>query len=101
MFWFTAFVIGTIYGVFFETTDDGWAKWWLFNISVTAVVCGLALILYLCGGVRDIRDLFRALKTAKRNALDDGSVEAHHNVADDSVPSDTTCQKDSEKTVNK
>ena len=37
------------------------------------------------GGVRDIKDMFRTLRTPDRNMLDDGRVVDHHSLADEAI----------------
>ena len=91
MFWFGSFVIGTIAYLIWPWSDDGWAKWWLFKLILTGVLAVITTIWYLWGGTLDLVDLFKRLKTAKRDHRDDGSVRAHHNLADeDQAPESTT-----------
>jgi len=65
-------------------------NWWFNYYMVTAVWLTLAVatgvaIWFSIGVTRDLRDLFRTLKTAQRNAADDGTVRAHHNLGDEIV----------------
>jgi len=84
-FWFFSFLIGTAYcllsGV--KTTDEGWAKWWMFVMGTNLAIGCFTTVWFICGGVRDMKDMFRTLETAKRYALDDGSVEKHHSRIDE------------------
>lgn len=73
-FWCITFLIGTIWGLCADISDDAWANWWLFRLSVTGVVCLLTIIWFLWGGIHDVLDLFSTLRTAKRSAEDDGTV---------------------------
>jgi solute:Na+ symporter, SSS family len=82
LFWIMAFIIGSILYQIFGASDDTWSQWWLFKISAIGVIAFIVTIWFLIGGIFNIIDLFRTLKTAKRSALDDGSVKSHQNVAD-------------------
>lgn len=87
LFWFIAFVIGTIFYSIYGASDDTWANWWLFRTSLMAIVALITFIWFFWGGTRDSVDLFRTLKTAPKNILDDGSVVGHHNAAECNTPS--------------
>lgn len=82
LFWFSAFVIGSILYRIFGASDDTWAKWWFFKLSTISILALGVTIWFLIGGVYNLFDLFRTLKAVKRNALDDGAVAGHQNVAD-------------------
>ena len=43
-------------------------------------------IWFTCGGVRDIRSLFRRLSTTQVNERDSGFVVGHHNLEEDPAP---------------
>jgi SSS family solute:Na+ symporter len=62
-----------------ETTNRwataAWSRYWLVFGVVVPFVIGLATtIWFTIGGVRDLRDFFRALRVLKRDATDDGRV---------------------------
>lgn len=82
-FWFFAFTIGTTYHFIFGSTNDGWAKWWLFQIGLSAAAAIITIIWFICGGTRDIIYLYKTLAKIKRNDLDNGRVVKHHNIADE------------------
>jgi hypothetical protein len=53
-----------------------WSNYWLvFGIWVPLVVGTFTFVWFTIGGVRDMRDFFRALKTLTRDATDNGRVE--------------------------
>jgi SSS family solute:Na+ symporter len=54
----------------------GWSRYWLiFGVGVPFVIGLATTVWFTIGGVRDLRDFFRALRTVKRDASDDGRVE--------------------------
>ena len=89
MLGFTAIFIGvTIYQFVWGTTDAFWIKYWTGFVWLTAIVGAVTLAWFLVGGLFDARDLFRTLKTAERNVLDDGRVAGHHSVVDEELEED-------------
>jgi SSS family solute:Na+ symporter len=62
-----------------------WANYWLIlAIQIPFAVSIVTFIWFSVGGFRDIRDFFKALKHLRRDARDDGRVEHHHNLEDES-----------------
>ncbi len=80
---FVIFIVGTIYNLFNDVSDDAWAKWWLFYVIFISIAGFVVLILYIVGGIFDLRYMFRVLKSAKRNDTDDGTVVHGHNLSDE------------------
>ncbi|MHB9071000.1 MAG: sodium:solute symporter family protein [Sedimentisphaerales bacterium] len=85
LFTFAVFATGVIcYKLLnIEFSDIQWGHWWTFYISMMAVITIIVAVLFIWGGIRDMLDLFRTLKSAKRNVNDDGTVVGHHNVSDE------------------
>ncbi|HLS28462.1 MAG TPA: sodium:solute symporter [Opitutales bacterium] len=73
-FFFTIFIIGTVAGVFLDLEDSVWERWWMIHIGLTVVVGTGMIIWFLIGGIRDIIDLVRTLRTVQRDMADDGTV---------------------------
>lgn len=62
---------------------EWWAHYWMVTgIALPCVIAFATLIWFGIGGVRDLRDFFIALRTHKRDALDDGRVVGHQNLED-------------------
>jgi SSS family solute:Na+ symporter len=52
-----------------------WSRFWLiFGVVVPFIIGAATFIWFTIGGIRDTRDFFRALRTLKRDANDDGRV---------------------------
>ena len=78
------FIIFTIINLVTDVSDDAWGKWWWFYIWIYGFGLGICTtIWFLWGGFKDLFDMFRTLRTIKRDALDDGSVSGHQNVSDE------------------
>jgi SSS family solute:Na+ symporter len=62
-------------------------SWWINFWRVTGIWLPFAIAIVMVvwftwGGTKDIRQLFARLRTADRDALDDGTVAGHSNLAD-------------------
>ncbi len=56
-------------------TLAAWARYWMiFGVAVPFVAGTATFFWFTIGGVRDTRDFFRALRSLKRDAADDGRV---------------------------
>ena len=61
-----------------------WANYWLIlALGVPFVIALVTLVWFTIAGLHDMKLFFIALKTQKTDALDDGRVVGHHNLADD------------------
>ncbi len=89
LFWFVIFIVGTLLGLIhrndegsvihawipdflrdltvmvYTGTDDGWAKYWIFQQGVTIAVGCVTVVWFLWGGFRDLRELLKTLKRVK------------------------------------
>ena len=68
------FIVVSILAIVFNLTDQGWSNyhryWMTFNIFTSFVIA----VWLTTGGFRDMRRLFRDLKTARPDYSDDGTV---------------------------
>jgi SSS family solute:Na+ symporter len=81
IFWFLVFVIGSIWYLWHPWSLETWGRYWYVNSILLPMLVGIITSVWLTwGGVRDLRRLFRDLRTCERNALDDGIVVDHHNL---------------------
>ena len=61
---------------FYDWPVEWWANYWMITaIGFPFLIAVATLIWFSIGGIRDIRDFFRALATMQRDARDDGRVE--------------------------
>ncbi|MBC2592839.1 sodium:solute symporter [Ruficoccus amylovorans] len=77
LFFFLAFIVISIWQLFYHWTDAWWANWWLFNVVVTGIVAAFTTIWFLLGGIKDMKALFCLLSSISRDKLDDGTVDEH------------------------
>lgn len=93
MFWFVTFVIGTVYNLRNDVSEDVWAKWWQFKLMVVGSVAFITIVWFLWGGILDVVELFKSLSVIRRNVLDDGRVVSHHNLIDEEIDIKTSDEK--------
>lgn len=86
--WWTVILTGTVYNFIMAKCGrpvraESWATFWRVTIMLNFVFGTVITIWLAAGGIIDVRKLFKTLKKAKRNALDDGRVVDHHSLADE------------------
>jgi SSS family solute:Na+ symporter len=92
MFWFLAFVVGCVWYFWRPWSLETWGRYWFMYSFVLPLFIGTITTVWLTwGGVRDLRRLFRDLRTCERSALDDGMVIDHRNL--DEVAKEARNQK--------
>jgi SSS family solute:Na+ symporter len=74
--WFAVFVIGTIWNLTSDVSDEAWMTYWYVFVTVRIVAAAMVVIWFAIGGVRDIRRMFARLKTMDRDESDDGTVRS-------------------------
>ena len=80
LFFFAVFLVGTFYALNYEVADSAWLAFWKVYCAVMMCLTIVIAIWLAIGGTRDLRDLFRMLKTVRRDARDDGTVVGHRNL---------------------
>lgn len=83
MFWFLVFAVMSIWYVVSPWPLHVWSTYWHFYAIIIPIFVGVVTTIWFTwGGTRDLIRFFRALPNVKRNTLDDGSVEDHHNIGE-------------------
>lgn len=72
--WFVVFVVGTIVNLTHDISDDSWLTFWFTNTVFVFVIGIITTIWFLVGGIFDVKDLFKTLKSKKADELDIGMV---------------------------
>jgi SSS family solute:Na+ symporter len=85
LIWFLIFIIGTIYNLAVNVPDSSWALFWAWQFGINLVVGTITTIWFFIGGIYDVQDMFKTLRSAKREMLDDGMVVGHHNLGEQAV----------------
>lgn len=72
--WLLVFIVGTIYNLTHDVSDASWLQFWRLYLVVHIAVSVIVIVWFLIGGFRDIGAMHARLKTADRDARDDGFV---------------------------
>ena len=75
MMWFVSFVVGTVVNLSTNVSDEAWVGWWTFYVIVMLLMSFVTVIWFTIGGFKDMRELFRLLKSKEFSSSDDGWVE--------------------------
>jgi SSS family solute:Na+ symporter len=83
MLWLTVFVVGTIWNLVAPWPLHVWSHFWfIVGIGIPIVFTLITAVWFSWGGIRDMIEFFKRLGAQRINHLDDGTVVAHHNLAD-------------------
>lgn len=74
MFWVVLFWVGTAYGMFFETSYELWANFWSFKCWLMLFVGIFVTFWFAIGGIRDMIDMLKGLRSSARDINDDGMI---------------------------
>ena len=72
--WVVIFLFGVLCNWIFEVTDDVWVKYWHFNVYLGLTLAIGTTIWLTIGGVKDIKEMFRMLRSSGRDDNDDGML---------------------------
>lgn len=77
IFWFFFFLVGTGWNFFVHPLSLGWwADYWLITGILIPFLIGIVTTIWFTwGGLYDVKMLFQRLKSEKRDAHDDGTVQ--------------------------
>lgn len=74
-FWFSIFLIGTIYHFIFDTSAIFWMRYWRYYMLFSVILFIVFSIWVYIGGFLDVKKMLHRLRTFKRDKHDDGWVE--------------------------
>jgi len=72
---FGAFVVGSVIRFFRPISIAIWSGWWTAYLYLMIFMAVVTAVWFLIGGVRDLKALFRLLRTQRIDEDDDGSVQ--------------------------
>lgn len=72
--WTAIFLIGTVYNLTSDVPNRVWMKFWQIYIYINIVVSAIIVVWFAFGGIKDAKEMFATLRTAKRNHNDDGQI---------------------------
>jgi solute:Na+ symporter, SSS family len=81
--WIAVFFIQLAINLVHVQSDGWWLNFYKWSFYIQLAVGFIATFWIGWGGIRDMVDMFRTLKTLKRNDADDGRVADHRNVGEE------------------
>ena len=84
LIWSLTFIVGSILYAIFQFSDATWLTFWRVRITILFVTVLVVVVVFVVGGLIDVKGMFHALNTAKRNDDDDGMVIGGQNRGEDS-----------------
>jgi SSS family solute:Na+ symporter len=83
LFWFVVMIVGSIWNWSSPWPLSAWSTYWfIVAVVLPLLICVVTAVWFTWGGIRDIAVFFKRLRQEKVNALDDGTVVAHHNLGE-------------------
>jgi SSS family solute:Na+ symporter len=83
--WLLVFIVGTIYNLTHEVSDDAWLRFWHTYLVIHVAVSSFIILWFLIGGFRDLRRMNRRLGTSDRDDRDDGFINTPNQPAGDQL----------------
>ena len=75
IFFTLVFVVGTIYNLYNNVSDESWMVYWRYQVYINVVFSFIIIIWFTIGGFIDIKKMFRSLDSSERDHQDSGWVE--------------------------
>jgi SSS family solute:Na+ symporter len=77
--WPSIYVLVILYELFFGTSLECWISFWHFFVWFVVGLIPCVTLWFAIGGIKDLKELFVTLRTAKRDDSDNGTVSANQN----------------------
>ena len=68
--WTLVFIVGTSHNLSHEVDDSAWAAFWKVYVTIQVVMAVFVIVWFTIGGARDIRSMFRSLRSMVRHDLE-------------------------------
>lgn len=72
--WTAVFIIGTIYNLNHEVSDEAWMSFWQTYVFIHIGLASVTILWFAGGGLRDLKRMFSRLANTRRDDDDDGFV---------------------------
>ncbi|MFH1688243.1 MAG: sodium:solute symporter [bacterium] len=73
--WTLVFLIGTVYNLTHDSTDDSWMQFWRIYLQIHIAVAAVVIVWFAIGGFRDLKRMISRLRIMKRDDSDDGFIK--------------------------
>ncbi len=72
--WTLVFILGTIYNLTHNVSDEAWMHFWIINVWINVIVSIAVVLWFTIGGIVDLKSMRHRLDTLVRDSSDDGFV---------------------------
>jgi hypothetical protein len=72
--WVIVFIIGTIYNLSNEVSNQSWMNFWKYYVLINIAMSILCIIWFTWGGFKDLTIMMKKLRETERDHSDDGWV---------------------------
>lgn len=72
--WTIVFIIGTIYNLTYDVSDQTWMNFWKVYILIQVALAIVSIVWFSIGGFRDLHKMIGQLRIMKRDDSDDGFI---------------------------
>lgn len=76
IFFTLVFVVGTIYNLYNNVSDESWMIYWKYQVYMNVVFSFIIIIWFTIGGFIDIKKMFQSLGASERDHGDSGWVDS-------------------------
>ena len=76
IFFTLVFVVGTIYNLYNDVSDESWMVYWKYQVYMNVVFSFIIIIWFTIGGFVDIKKMFQSLGASERDHGDSGWVDS-------------------------
>jgi len=73
--WILVFIIGTVYNLSNEVSNQSWMTFWKYYLLINIVMSIFCIIWFTWGGFKDLSVMMKKLRNTDRDHSDDGWVE--------------------------
>jgi len=84
--WTLVFIVGTIYNLNYEVSDDTWMSFWQFYVLIQVALATVTIVWFTIGGFSDLRVMWRRLTHQKRDENDNGFIRQQTTTGSDQGP---------------
>ena len=72
--WTIVFIVGTIYNLTYDVSDEAWLSFWRIYLLIHIALAVVAIIWFTIGGFIDLKAMLKKLKISTRDDKDDGFI---------------------------
>jgi solute:Na+ symporter, SSS family len=75
LLWCVLLGVGSLANSVMDVSDAVWSRFWKITLIGLTSAASITVVWFICGGIRDFKDMFKSLSEIREDAQDDGTVE--------------------------